>query len=97
MKRLEHKTHSLAAHDGEGIVGDRAEVDAVHGDRSAIRALESGDQIQHRGFADAGFADDRDELAAFDRKGDRFKHAPGARSGKSLCEIGNRDHRAEAT
>ena len=39
------------------------DVDAVEGDRTAVELVEAHDQVDQRGLARAGRADDRDGLA----------------------------------
>lgn len=63
MKRLEDETEPVAAQACESILIEVPVVDAIQNEPAAVRTVESGDEIEQRRLADAGFADDRHILA----------------------------------
>ena len=59
---LEHKADGRRAVVGELVVGQRADIPAVHGDGSFGRAVESAEQFEQCAFAGSRGAENDDEF-----------------------------------
>ena len=77
MKGLKHEADGAAAQQRDGVVVQSREIHAVEQHAAGVGAIEAGQQIEQRRFADAGFAHDGEILALpqFEVRGPR--RAPG--------------------
>ncbi len=69
IERLEDHAYRLAAVAREFERGHFGEILAMSDDRAGSGAIESGNEIQKRGFSGAGAAEEGEEFARFDREG----------------------------
>src|SRR5450755_1843787 len=73
IEELEDETDFVAPETGERVVGEPGDGLAVDADLASGRAVQAADQIEERGLAGAGGADDGNHLAARDLEIDRFE------------------------
>ncbi len=66
---LKDESDLALAQTGALAVGERGEIDAIDGDASGIGAGESAEQVEERGLAAAGRADDSNELSSLHGEG----------------------------
>ena len=79
----------LAAQQRERVVVERRELAVPRRRRvPASGALEPGDEVEQRRLADAGLAEDRDQLAGRDRERDVVEHDARARTRERLRDAG---------
>jgi hypothetical protein len=74
MVELIDKAERAAAQQGAVLVRKAAAVAALDEDRAAVRAFEEAGDVQHRRFAGARGADQRDDLAGSEREVDAVEH-----------------------
>ena len=78
VEGLEHEAEALAPEDRLRRLGERMDVAAGDAHRAGVDRVEAGDAVEERRLADAGLADDGDELAR--RRGrDRRPRTPCSR------------------
>ena len=97
MKGLEHEPDPAAAQQGQRIVVEAGEVLATDADRTGIRAIKTGDQIEQRGFADPRFAHDRDVIAFTEREINTGVQRAWPWTGKGFCDTTNGQHGLRVT
>ena len=75
MKGLEHEAQFFAPQPGRGFIVEGINGLAIDQQRAAVGHVQSGNQVQQRGLANAGLAHDRDILASFEPEIQRMQHA----------------------
>ena len=68
MMELKNKADLVAADFGEFVVRESGQISVVHANGAGRGAVEAADQIEERGFAGAGWSDDRDHFTAWNRQ-----------------------------
>ena len=92
MERLEHESHAGATDLGAVILAERGEVTPFEQQLATVGYVESRDQVQQRGLADAGFADDRNVLTRHDGERDAVEHAAAGGAAEGLGNVTQFEH-----
>ena len=74
MEGLEHEAHPLAAQQRERVVIQGGKILPFELDASTVCTVQSGEQVQQRGLADARFAHDRDVFATTQSEIEAIEH-----------------------
>jgi len=95
VKGLEHEADACAAQERAFRIVERADVAAVEHDAAAVGGIEPGDEVEERGLAHPGLADDRDVFAAPQFERDAAQHLARPRAAIGLAQIAEGQHGAD--
>jgi hypothetical protein len=96
VKRLEDKADMGASQPRQCIIVERCKIGRIEQHAPAVGTIESGDDVEQRRFAAAGFADDGEELARAQAETDVIEH-PRCGGAITLTQCFQRQQRPRAT
>jgi hypothetical protein len=97
VERLEHEADARPAQQRARSVIERRDVPAFEDDAAAVRGIEPRDQVEKRGLADSGLADDGDVFAVPDFERDAAQQFARPRAAVGLAQIADDQHGAQRT